>query len=162
APAERAVERKMMRVQLLETAPAFLAGQKLAKPLYLPVRFVAIRIDMSHMHDPAAQIEGGFDRIRNSAPLFGIDRDAINDYLDVVFAAMVDRWRLVHAVRLAVHAKAHETAAAYLLPNRLVALLPLALDRAHEVELCTLWQGQHFLDYFVRCLGADRDAASRT
>src|SRR5258706_238268 len=46
APAERAIEREVVRIQRLETAAAVFARQVLAVAVDLPLRFIAVRIDV--------------------------------------------------------------------------------------------------------------------
>ena len=62
----------------------------------------------------------------------------LEPFLDAVLAAVVDGRRLVHAVALAVHPEAGEPGTPHLLPERVVLLLPLALERGHDVELGAL------------------------
>src|SRR5262249_7261261 len=78
-----------------------------------------------------------------------------------VLAAVIDARRFLDAVRLPVNAQPHEAAAANLVPERLVLLLALALQRRHQVELCPLRQGENPINDLVRRLRANPEVALR-
>ena len=66
APADRAVEREMMRGQLVEAPAASLAGAVLAVPLDLPVRLLLGLVHQGRRDDTPAEVQGGFHRVRQS------------------------------------------------------------------------------------------------
>src|ERR1019366_7697685 len=112
APAEYAVERKMMRSQWVEAATTLLTYKMLAVTIDLPLRFLACVIDMRDVHDPPSQIECHLDRLRKSAPLALSHDQAVDHDFDRMLAAMVDARRLADLERFAIDAHAHKPAAA--------------------------------------------------
>jgi hypothetical protein len=108
APAERAVERKMMRIERLEAAAALIAGEVLAVAIDLPLRLLARVVDMSDVHHALAEVERGFDGLRESAALVLAHDETIDHDLDQMLAAMIDRGRRIDVERLAIDAHAHE------------------------------------------------------
>ena len=137
-PAERAVERVVVRVERLEAQVAPVARQVLRILLDLPFGLVLVGIDVADVHHAAAEVQGLLHRLRHAGPCAWLHHIAIDHDLDLVFAAMVDQRRLVHAIALTVHAHADKTGPANLFPQSLVLLLPLAFQRRHDVELRAL------------------------
>src|SRR6266852_5151847 len=60
-PAERTVERKMVRIQRLKAAATAVASKMLAITLDFPFRFFLVFIDKDDMDDSLAQIQSGLD-----------------------------------------------------------------------------------------------------
>src|SRR5262249_6534261 len=152
----------MMRVERLEAAAALLAHQVLAEALDLPVRLFARLIHAHDMHNTLAQVEGRLDRIGKPAALAAAHYRPVHHHLDHVFAAVIDARRPLDVVGLAIHAHAQEAAAANLLPHRVVFLLPLALDRGHDIDARAVRKSLNLVDDLVGRLRADADAARRT
>src|SRR5262249_19787083 len=63
APAERAVEREVVRLQLVEAAAAFVADAVLAVLVDRPARLAVLVADPRDVHDPLAQVERRLDRV---------------------------------------------------------------------------------------------------
>ena len=64
APTERTVEREMMRRQLVKAATATIAHSMLTVAIDRPTRLAGLVADACDVHNPFAQIEGRFDRVR--------------------------------------------------------------------------------------------------
>ena len=161
APAEGAVEGVVVRVQHLVALAATAAREVLREALDLPLRLVAVGVHVGQPHHAAAERQGLLDGVGDAGPRAGLDDVAIDDHLDVVLAAVVDRRRLVQGERLAVHAHAGEPGLADLVEQRLVLLPALPLDRGQDVELRPLGQTQDALDDLVGRLRAHRLVALR-
>src|SRR5262249_20331939 len=151
----------MMRVERLKAAPALLAHQVLAETLDLPVRLVARLIHADDMDHALAQVKRRLDRIGEPAALSASHDGPVHDHLDDVLAAMIDVRRLLDVVRPAIHAHAQKPAAANLLPDRIVLLLPFALDRGHDVNAGAVRKSLNLVDDLIGRLRADTDAAGR-
>ena len=76
APAERTVERKVMRVQRLEAQVAPLARQVLRVLLDLPFCFVLVGVDVADVHDAAAEVQCLLHGFRHAGPRARADRPA--------------------------------------------------------------------------------------
>src|SRR5262245_44952784 len=152
----------MVRIERLEAAATLIAGIMLAVAIHLPVRLIALVIDMGDVHDALAQLECRLNRVRQPATLRRPDNQAIDNDFNEVLAAMIDVGRLVDAVRLAIDAHADKAGAANLFPQSFVFLLPLALDRGQEIELGPLGQAVDLLDDLVGRLRADGQLAGGT
>src|SRR5262245_1350820 len=74
---------------------------------------------------------------------------------------MINAGRLFEGVRFAVYADAHEPGAAHVLPDRVVLLLAVPLDRGQQVELRALRKREYLVDDLIRGLSPDRDVAVR-
>src|SRR5262249_789264 len=68
-PAERAVEREMMRIERFEAPAAALAGKMLTVALALPLGLGLAILDKGHVHHAAAEFQGRFDRVGHPAAL---------------------------------------------------------------------------------------------
>ena len=95
---------------------------------------------MSHVQHALAEIQSGLDGVGDSATLIAAHDHAVDHDLDLMFAAMVDGRRLLHAVRAPVHAQPHEARAPDLVPQGLIRALPAPLHRRQQVELRPLGQ----------------------
>ena len=135
APAERAVEREVVRVERVEAAAAFFAGQVLAVDADGPARLGDVVVGLGDVDDAFAEGECVFDAAGDARAGVGADDDAVDDDFDRVLAAAVDRGRLVERVRFAVDAHADVAAAAERIPERFVLLADGDFDRGHDVEL---------------------------
>src|SRR5579872_4289891 len=142
-PAERTVERKVMRVERLKAAPALVAHEMLTVALDAPLRFRFRVIDVRDVQHATAQVQSRFDRIGDARPLIGPHHDAIHDNLDEMLAPMVNRRRFLDAVRFAINAQPHEAAAPHLVEQRVVLLLAAPFERRHQVKLAPLRQRQN-------------------
>src|SRR5579884_407078 len=81
-PAERAVERKMMRVQRLEAAATVITSEVLAVALDAPVWLRLAVLDVGDVHHAATKIETRLHRIGDARPLIAPHHDAIDDPFD--------------------------------------------------------------------------------
>ena len=70
-PAERTVERKMMRIQRLEAAAALIAGEVLAVALDVPIRLRLARPRRERRASRRGRDRGRFHRIGDARPLVG-------------------------------------------------------------------------------------------
>ena len=161
APAQRAVEREVVRLQLLEAAAARVADPVLAVPVDRPARLSVLVADPRDVHDPLAQVERRLDRVGQPRPRRPPDDGAVDHDLDPVLAAVGQLGRLVQVNRLAIDPHPGEARGPQVVPERLVGLVVAALDRRHHVDLRPLGQVQHLLDDLVGRLRADRDVALR-
>src|SRR5262249_6291629 len=67
APAERGVEREVVRVERLETAATFLAGEMLAETLHGPLRLGLGVVNVGDMQDALADIQALLDGLGDAA-----------------------------------------------------------------------------------------------
>ncbi len=162
APAERAVERKMMRRKRLEAPTATVAGKVLAMGIDRPLRLGSIGARVGHAEHAPAQRQGVLDAVGDARPGVAANDHAIDHHLDRVMPPAVDRRRLVDRVGLAVDPQPHVARAAKLLEKRLVHLAWPGLNRGHEIELRAGRLGHDLADDLVGRLGADRHVAVRT
>ena len=88
APAERAVEREVVRRELLEAPPAAVARAVLAVAVDVPVRLVGLVADPGDVDHALAQVERRLDRVGQPRPGRPADHRAVDDDLDPVLAAM--------------------------------------------------------------------------
>ena len=102
APAERAVEREVVRIERVEAAAAFFAGQVLAVNAHRPARLGHVVVRMGDVHHAFAQRERVLDAAGDARAGIGPHDDAVDDHFDRVLAAAVDRRRLVERMRFAV------------------------------------------------------------
>src|SRR4051812_13091928 len=115
----------------------------LAKPLHLPLRLVAVRINVGDVNHTLAKGECLLDRLRDAGPGVPSDDVAVHNDLDPVLTPVVDlRW-LIQAVGLAVHAHPDVAGPPDLVEERLVLLLPLPLEWGHQIQLRPLRKGQY-------------------
>src|SRR6266446_5062319 len=78
-----------------------------------------------------------------------------------MLAAMIDGRRLFDVIRPSIHAHAHETALADILPESLVLLLSPALQRSCHIKPGSLRKSHDFVDDLVGRLRADGNIAVR-
>ena len=162
APPQRAVEREVVRRQLLEASATAVARPVLAVAVDVPVRLVRLGADLGDQHDPLAQVERRLDRVGQPRAGRAPDDRAVDDDLDPMLAARAQLGRVVEADRPAVDPDAGEPRAPEVVPEG-GEFLPLApLDRRHDVDLRPFGQVQDLLDDLVGRLRADRLAAART
>ena len=161
APAERAVERIIVRVQRLVTRPALVARQVLRKLLDGPLRFVFFEIDKRDQHHAFTETERLFHGFGDAGSRTGAHDVPIDDNFDAVLAFVVDCGRLVEVERTTIDAHSCEPRPADFIEQRLVLFLPLTLDWGHDVDLRPFWHRENSLDDFVASLRANRDATLR-
>ena len=117
APAERAVEREVVRRELLEAPPAAVARAVLAVAVDVPlglVRLVAHPRDVEH---PLAQVERRLDRVGQPRAGRPADDRPVDHDLDPVLAAMAQLGGIVEVDRLAVDPHPREPRGAELVPE---------------------------------------------
>ena len=102
APAQRTVERKMMRRQLVKAAAAAIAHAMLAEALDNPARLARFVSHPGDVNDSFAEVERRLDRVRQPRPRRAAHHRAVNHDFDLVLAAMAQLGRIVQADRLAV------------------------------------------------------------
>ena len=66
-----------MRVERLEAAAAAVAGHVLTIAVNRPLRLLASLIDVGHVQDAAAQVQGRLDRVGDSSALPVADHKAV-------------------------------------------------------------------------------------
>ncbi len=93
APAERTVEREIVRLERLETAAALVAGEMLAVDSNLPARLGHIVVWIRDVHHAFAKRERVFDAAGDAGAGVGPNDDAVDHDFDNVLAAAVDGWR---------------------------------------------------------------------
>ena len=112
APAERAVEREIVRIERVEAAAAFFAGQVLAVNADGPARLGDVVVWDGRRGPRLCPGRVRFRCCRRCASGHRAGRDAVDDHFDRVLAAAVDRRRLLERMRFAVDAHADVAAAA--------------------------------------------------
>ena len=161
APAERAVEREVVRRQLFEAASATVARTMLAVTVHMPVGLVVRVADPCNMEHPLAQVERRFDRVSQARARGSAHDRPVDHHLDPVLAAVAQPGWAVQLDRRAVHTDAGKTRGSQLVPERLEGLAVAPLDGCHDEDLRSLGQVEDLLDDLVGGLGADRNAAAR-
>src|SRR5262245_32160054 len=106
APTERAVERKAVGRKRLEAAATLAAGEMLAVDDRFPALFRHAVLRAGDVHDSFPQRQRILDRAGDSGASFGLDNDAVDHDLDLVFAAAVDRRYFIERMRYAIDADA--------------------------------------------------------
>ena len=101
-----------MRIERVEAAAAFFAGQVLAVNADGPARFGDVVVGLDDMDDAFAEGQRVFDAAGDARAGIGADDDAVDDDFDRVLSATVDRRRLLERVRFAVDSHADVAAAA--------------------------------------------------
>ena len=161
APAERAVEREVVRRERLEAPPATVARAVLAVPIDVPLGLIRLVAHLRHVDHPLAQVERRLHRVGEPRAGRAADDRAVDDDLDPVLAAVAQLGGIVEVDRLAVDPHPREPRGAELVPERLEVLVVAPLHGGHDVDLRPLGQVEDLLDDLVGRLGADRDAAGR-
>ncbi len=162
APAQPAVERKTVRRQRLEAAPAALASHVLAVRTDLPAGLRHAVLGISDPDHALAQGQRVFHTVCDPRAGVGPDDDAVHHHLDVVLAAAVDLRRLVQRIRDAVHADAGVAGGADFVPQRSVFAAHLDLQRRQDVHPRAGRLGHDLVHDFVDRLRADGNVAIRT
>src|SRR5438093_949060 len=88
---ERIADGAVRWVERLEAPATTVTGEVLAIALDFPAGLVPAVVHRGDVQHTAAQIQAGFDGVGDSAALAGTHHHPINDHLDEVLAAMVDR-----------------------------------------------------------------------
>ena len=176
APAERAVERKVVRRQAFEAPPAFGAGEMLAERDF--VFAVLLRKAVGQADEAefaAAEIERGLDAPRQAAsdaaePLVGgiaprerpgvagRQDDAVGDHLDLMAAVPVNVGNLVEPEHAAVDPHAEEPQLPELFPESGV-VARLGRNRRGDQGRPLVEQGGHLVDDLVGRLRSDGHVA---
>ncbi len=137
------------------------AGQLLGEAL-LAVRVIVLAVDELQHHDAVGEVQRRLHRI--GQPLLGgrLDRQAVDDHLDVVFLLLLQRRRVGQRIHHAI-----DTDPAVALRVQLVEEVDeLAFARAHDrrehLESQPLVHRQHLVDDLLRRLAGDPVAADRT
>ncbi len=159
APAQRAVEREVMRRQLVEAAAARIADSVLAVAIDGPARLAGLVAHPRDVDDSLAQVERRFDRVGKPGTGRPVHDRPVHNHLDLVLAAVAQLGGLVQADRLAVDPYPGKARGPQLVPERLVTLAVAPLEGRHHVDLGPLGQVQDLFDDLVGGLRADRHAA---
>ena len=130
APAQRTVEGEVVGRQRLERTTTGIAHEVLAVDVDGPVRFGTVAVGEAQVKNALAQRQGVFDAFRDAAPGVGPYDDSIDDDLDLMPPATVDRRSLVEGIGLSVNANADISGGSHLVPQGLVFLSDLDFDGA--------------------------------
>src|SRR5438128_1822954 len=116
-------------------ASSFSSGVSSEKPAWAAIASANSVNEFSSVRagHAAIEVERLLDRVGHARSLARADDDAIDDDLDLMLAAVVDRRRFVEAVRLTVDADAGVPGPANFVPDRLVLLVAPSLDRGEQV-----------------------------
>ena len=122
APAQRAVEREVVRRQLLEAAAAAVARRGAGcSGRRASCGSLGLVADPRDVDDPLAQVERRLDRVGQPRAGRPADDRPVDHDLDLVLAAVAQLGRAVQADRLAVDPHPGEARGPQLVPERLVA-----------------------------------------
>src|SRR4029453_9305297 len=122
-----------MRRQWLEAAAALTAGEVLAVDDRFPAVLGHVLLHAGDVHDAFAEGERVFDGAGDSRSGVSLDNHAVDDDLNLVLAAAIDRGHFVERVARAVDADAVVTGGAKLVPQRRVLLSYIDFDRGHQI-----------------------------
>ena len=159
------VERERARLELVEGQPVVQAGQVLGvHPL--AVRVGLRQVDEVEDHHPAGQAERGLHRVGEPAPRGVLDRQPVDDRLDVVLLVLLQRGKLAgQRLVQAHHGAVHPGPGVPLdlqLPQQLAVLALAAAHHGREdLEPGPLVELEHPVHDLLRRLPRDRPAADR-
>ena len=102
APAQRAIERKMVRRHLVEAPAAAVANAVLAVAVDRPLRLARLVAGPGDMNDALSQVECRSDRVGQPRPGRPPHDRPVDHHLDLVLAPVAQLGRLIQADRSAV------------------------------------------------------------
>ena len=155
APADRAVERKMMGRQGLEASAAIAADQMLAVDFGFPPFFWHVGQHGDNMQHATAEGECVFDAVGEPAAGVLAERNAVDNDFKILLTAAVDVGHRIEFVRLAIDADADVAVVAEHVPEVFIALAGRQFDRGTQIELSALGFGEDRVDHLVGALRAD-------
>ena len=155
------VERERPRLQVVDgQRVAVRAGQLLGEAL-LAVRVVVLAVDELQHHDAVGQVQRRLDRV--GQPLLGgrLDRQAVDDHLDVVLLLLLELRRVGQRVHHPVDAHAAVALRVELVEQVDELALAGPHHRREHLEPHALVHGEHLVDDLLRGLAGDPLTAHR-
>ena len=165
-PAQRAVERKLPRLQRLEAPAARRAGEPAAVHLYGPIGLgeglsVGALHGPSNEHRARARIKGRLHALSQPAPLRGIRGHTVDHDLKLVFPLAVERGLLVQVHRGAVDPHPRIPRRAECCEEGLGRLSHADVGRGQQQEPRAEFVFEQPIDRFINTLRPHRRAAAR-
>ena len=130
-----------------------------AKPVFTPLSFRLIVLDMGDSQDALTEIQGRFHRICQAAALFRIQRDAVNDDVDDMLTPPVHLGNLFQPMGLTIDADAGISLFFQPLPELVIRSTDGDFLRCQQQESCVSRPAEQFVDNFVCRLRLHRDVA---
>jgi hypothetical protein len=141
ADAERRIERELPRLELGQREATLGTGKSLGEEHGRDWRGRASAGPSLHravvphdLHDTVGDLEGGFDRVVQPAPVFGTDHQPVHDHGHVVVVPAVQRGHRPQVVGLSVDPNPHEAAFAEVLEHFPELALPAPHHRAQDLD----------------------------
>ena len=161
AGAVRRVERERPRFEVVDgKRVAVRAGQLLGEAL-LTVRVVVVAVDELQHEDAVGEVQRGLHRV--GQPLLGrrLDRQPVDDDLDVVLLLLLQRGRVGQRIHHAVHSNPAVALRIQLVEQVDELALAGPYHRREHLEPQTLVHRQHLVDDLLRGLPGDALTAHR-
>ena len=160
-PAQRRIEREVMRGQLLKAAAALFTGKMQAEPVFPPLRLGLILLDMGDPQDSQPQFQCRFDRIGQASPLLGIERHAVHDDVHDMLPPPVHFRNVFQPMGFAVDADSGKTLLLQLQPQLIIRRPDWDLLRCEQQQLRPGRPSHDLVDDFIRRLRLDGDVTGR-